>query len=91
MADLDTKQLIRDIGAEHRMSLDEAKMIVDKVLDRVRDTAAKGGKIYNLGTFKVTHRPARMARNPRTGEKIKVAARNALHFKPSTVLMQKAQ
>ncbi len=38
--------------------------------------------ISGFGTFKVTERPARKGRNPRTGEEIQIPARNAVTFKP---------
>ena len=38
-------------------------------------------KLVRFGTFVVTHRAARKARNPRTGEEIKVPAKEAPVFK----------
>ena len=54
-------------------------------LDAVKDTLARGDhiEIRGFGTFKVRHRKARTARNPRTGEPVKVAPRVAPVFKPS--------
>ena len=44
----------------------------------------KGGSVnlVGFGSFKVVNRPARDARNPRTGEKIKIPARKAPVFRP---------
>jgi DNA-binding protein HU-beta len=39
-------------------------------------------KIAGFGTFSVAKRPARVGRNPRTGEEITIPARQAVTFKP---------
>ena len=43
-------------------------------------------RIHGFGTFRTSHRAARMGRNPRTGEAVKVAARRVVRFAPSTSL-----
>lgn len=45
-----------------------------------RDGSAR---IPGFGTFAIKQRAERMARNPRTGEPIKVASREVVTFKPS--------
>jgi DNA-binding protein HU-beta len=47
-----------------------------------------GGKlpIGNFGVFTVAKRPARMGRNPRTGEAIKIKASKKLRFRPAKTL-----
>lgn len=40
-------------------------------------------KLKGFGSFVRKHSPARMARNPRTGEQIEVPARDTLRFRPS--------
>ena len=54
------------------------------LLKRVR----KGDKVLfaGFGSFEVTERAAREARNPKTGEKLMVAACKTPKFKPSSVL-----
>jgi DNA-binding protein HU-beta len=54
--------------------------------------ARSGGKfqIGTFGTFTVTKRRARVGRNPRTGEAIKVKASRSLRFKPSGQLKEAA-
>jgi DNA-binding protein HU-beta len=41
-----------------------------------------------FGTFSVTHRKARMGRNPKTGEKIEISARDAVTFKAAKSLKE---
>jgi len=49
------------------------------------------GKIglVGFGTFSLINRKAREGRNPKTGDKIKIAARKVIKFKPGKALVQK--
>lgn len=44
--------------------------------------------LIGFGTFSVNERPARDGRNPRTGETIKIAAKNVAKFKPGKKLSE---
>jgi len=59
-----------DIGVTKR----EAKKAVECVFENITGCLAKGDavRLVGFGTFGVRKRAARMARNPRTGEKIQV-------------------
>ena len=61
-------------------------LVVDAFLDAVKDALARGDhiEIRSFGTFKLRHRKARKARNPRTGETVEVPPRVAPVFKPSS-------
>ena len=56
------------------------------------DCIAKGVKkdkkvqIIGFGTFEVKKRAARMGRNPKTGEAMKIGASKSVGFKPSSTL-----
>ena len=54
----------------------QAESIVDGILEAIVGTLKKGEEvsIAGLGIFSVKARAARMARNPKTGEQVKVAA-----------------
>ena len=39
-------------------------------------------EIRGFGSFSLHHRPARMSRNPKTGEAVYLPAKVAVHFKP---------
>lgn len=70
------------------ISKKDCARVVDAFLDAVKD--ALGDKhnieIRGFGTFKIRNRKTRMARNPRTGEPVEVAARPVPVFKPSKEL-----
>jgi DNA-binding protein HU-beta len=73
----------------------DAKRAIELVFGTIEaglKSAKAGGKfqIGTFGTFTITRRGARMARNPRTGEAIKVKASKSLRFKPSGQLKDAA-
>ena len=49
----------------------------------------EGVKLVGFGTFKTTFRNARIGRNPKTGEEVKIPARNVPVFKPGKELKEK--
>jgi nucleoid DNA-binding protein len=63
----------------------DAEAAVVAVVDTVKLALKKGDKVQliGFGTFEAKKRPARTARNPRTGEEIKVKASKAPTFKAS--------
>lgn len=65
-----------------------AEDVVDTVFDAIMDTLATGEEvaISGFGTFIVKKRAARMGVNPRTGEKIQVAATVTPKFRAGKAL-----
>ena len=57
--------------------------IVDGLFNTIIDTMKKGEEvsIAGFGIFSVKQRAARMARNPKTGEQVKVAAKKVPKFR----------
>jgi DNA-binding protein HU-beta len=66
----------------------QAEQAVDKMLSSIVDTLKRGEEvsIAGLGIFSVKERAARDARNPRTGETIKVAAMKVPKFRAAKAL-----
>lgn len=62
----------------------EAQAAVDCVFETIKDSLSRGESVQlvGFGTFKSVERKARQGRNPRTGEKIKIAARKVPRFVP---------
>lgn len=65
-----------------------AKEAVDALIGTVTATLRKNQKVQltGFGSFQVVVRPARTARNPRTGEPIKVKRSKSVRFKPGQTL-----
>jgi DNA-binding protein HU-beta len=73
----------------------DAKRAIELVFGTVEaglKSVRNGGKfqIGTFGTFTVSKRRARMGRNPRTGEAIKLKASKSVRFKPSGQLREAA-
>ncbi len=66
----------------------QAEQAVEAMLNGIVDTLKKGEEvsIAGLGIFSVKQRAARDARNPRTGETIKVAAMKVPKFRAAKAL-----
>ncbi len=66
----------------------QAENVVDTIINAIIDTLKKGDEvsIAGLGIFSVKTRAARTARNPRTGESIKVDAMRVPKFRAAKAL-----
>ena len=66
----------------------QAEEVVDGMIDAIVTTLKKGGEvsIAGLGIFAVKARAARMARNPKTGEQVKVPATKVPKFRAAKAL-----
>lgn len=66
----------------------DCALVVDGLLNAVKQALARGEHIElrGFGTFKVRRRNSRMARNPRTGESVRVPSRHVPVFKASKTL-----
>jgi len=85
---LNKADLINHVASSAGLSKSAAGDAVEAVLAGVTDTLAGGGSVslVGFGTFSVTDRAARTARNPRTGEAINVPASKAPKFKAGKAL-----
>ena len=70
------------------LSKKDADVAVKAVLDSITEALKKGEKVQliGFGTFEVSERAEKEARNPRTGETIKVAATKVPAFKAGQAL-----
>ena len=82
-------ELIAAMAEKAGLTKVDAGNALNAYVDVVKEQLAKGEKItlVGFGTFDVTQRPARTGRNPRTGEKIKIAAKKSAKFKPGKGLI----
>ncbi len=66
----------------------ECELAVNGLFGALKEALARGEniEIRGFGCFKVLHRAARKARNPRTGEPVDVPHRTVAVFKPSKEL-----
>ncbi len=61
----------------------DVEAIVNRLLDEIGDAMGRGDRVElrGFGAFSVKQRDARVGRNPRTGESVAVARKNAPFFK----------
>lgn len=76
-------ELIEKIAAGSGLKKAEAKDALEVTLRELKSALVAGEKIQlvGFGTFEVKERPAREGKNPATGEKITIAAKNVVKFK----------
>lgn len=80
--------LVNEIAAKAGLNKVAAKAALDATLESIAQALANEDKVALLGfgTFAVVDKPARTGINPRTKEKIEIAARKVVKFKPSADL-----
>ena len=64
---------------------------VKVLVDTMTRSLARGQRIEisGFGSFDLNHRPARVGRNPKTGEKVDVPEKYVPHFKPGKELRER--
>ena len=85
---MNKSELTGRLAGRTGMSRAAAADAVDGVFDTIAEALADGEdvRILGFGTFGTRNRPARTARNPRTGESIPVAAATVPVFKAGAAL-----
>ena len=68
----------------------EVEKMFDKIINTFSDSLANGNRIEirNFGSFSIKTRDKRIARNPKTGEKISVGAKKSISFRASKEMKQ---
>ena len=81
-------ELVEVVSKNAAISKAEAQKVVTATLDAIVAGVVSDGKVIlpGFGPFETRARSARTGRNPRTGEKIKIAATKAPAFKAGKAL-----
>lgn len=87
------KEIVRTIADEIGLTQLKTKEIVQKTFDAIVETLVEDHRIElrNFGVFEVKKRAARKARNPRTGEKVEVAEKFVVTFKPGKEMEERVR
>lgn len=80
--------LIAAVAEQASISKKDAEKAISAVISSITNAMAEGDKVQlvGFGTFEVRARDARMGKNPRTGEAIKIAASKVPAFKAGKAL-----
>jgi len=87
------KEIVKQISDRANLTQLKTKEIVQWTFDAIVDTLIQDGRIElrNFGVFEVKRRKPRKARNPRTGEKVDVEAKNVVTFKPGKEMEERVR
>jgi len=81
--------LIKRIAEKNAgISLSDSRELVLDLFESLKSVILEGEslEIRRFGVFEIHHRKPRIARNPRTGEKVSVGERKSLIFRPGKIL-----
>jgi DNA-binding protein HU-beta len=84
-------ELVAALSTKTGLSKKDSENALNAMVDVISEAMAKGEKVQliGFGTFEAKDRPARIARNPRTNEEVKIAACKAPAFKAGKALKDK--
>lgn len=83
--------ITRLAGLHLQLHAKDAELAVKTILDAISTTLSRGGRIEirGFGSFGLNYRPPRQGRNPKNGDKVKVPAKYAPHFKAGKELRER--
>lgn len=84
-------ELIEKIANKNpHLMVKDVERIVAVVFDKIINSLANGDRVEfrGFGAFSVRKRTPRLAKNPRTGEQVKVEERSIPHFKTGKQLFE---
>ncbi len=87
------KEIVKQISEKLGLTQLKTKEIVQKTFDAIVETLLEERRIElrNFGVFEVKRRKPRKARNPRTGERVDVEAKNVVTFKPGKEMEERVR
>ena len=83
-------ELIAAVAESAGLTKKDTERVLNAALDAITASLAKGEKVQlsGFGTFEVKQRQARMGRNPKTRESVKIPPSRVPDFKPSQNLKE---
>lgn len=85
-------ELIDRLVQRHtHLSQKDVELAVKQLLEEISEALASGERIEirGFGSFSVHHRPARMGRNPKTGQSVEIPEKYVPHFKPGKEMRER--
>lgn len=76
-------EIINKIGENVALPKKDIEKVVDNLIKVIQDALKEGQKVSltGLGSFSIKERKSRIARNPKTGEKVEVPSKKVAKFK----------
>jgi integration host factor subunit beta len=93
MATITKKQLTDRVAKAAETPRVLVKKVLQHLLDAIIEELAKGNRLEfrDFGVFEVRPRGARLAHNPRTGERVPVREKQTVKFKVGRLMRQRVQ
>jgi DNA-binding protein HU-beta len=85
---LTKRELVRVVARRSGISTAEAQRAVDAMIEVASEELARGGDVTlaGFGKFSVSHRAARLGRNPSTGERVHISHSKSAKFTAARAL-----
>ena len=82
--------IIKELSKKKNLSEKAAQKIISTIIEEITQALQLGDRVEfrGFGVFYTKTRDKRLARNPRTGEKILASKKNIPHFKMSKILYE---
>ncbi len=88
-----TKSELIEILAQRlgHLKADDVDLAVKTLLEMMSDALSRGDRIEirGFGSFSLHYRPARIGRNPKTGDSVALTGKHVPHFKPGKELRER--
>ena len=89
-ATISLKQVAAELANAHELERSSAEALLSGMVEVLVAHLRKGDRLRltGLGILQVRDSPARIGRNPATGEQIQIAAKRKIVFRPATDLKE---
>jgi len=79
------------VRKQNQLSYKDVELAVKTLLEHMAETLSNGERIEirGFGSFSLHYRPARVGRNPKSGEPVSLPAKYVPHFKPGKELRER--
>lgn len=86
-------ELVKSISEKADLKVADTEKLVNAFIEAVSTELKKKGKVtlVGFGTFSVANRKEKIGVNPKTGQKIKIKAKNVPVFKAGKALKEKVK
>jgi DNA-binding protein HU-beta len=87
---MNKQDIIAKVARDTGLKKASAAAVVDSIIDGITKSLKRGDQVsfVGFGTFKISNRKARIARNPQTGVAIKIPKRRVPRFSAGKTLRQ---
>ena len=87
---MNKQDIIAKVAKDTGLKKVSAAAVVDSIIDGITKSLKKGDQVsfVGFGTFKISNRKARVARNPQTGVAFKIPKRRVPRFSAGKALRQ---